>query len=253
MDLADPTFPPLLNGIPVDRHGDPFAEARAKAVGGEAAAGDSFWSRDAGRCRVAIVLEPEVEAGRALQMLFAAMVALGDALGAIAAPEIGIYYRWPGGIMINGARVGGVSVALPEDTGGADVPDWMVVAVTLQIHGNAEDLNPGLDPDNTSLYEEGGMDVTRTDLIESFCRHFLTWVNEWENEGFKGIHENWVGRFRALDEEVDLEHAGERHKGTFVGLDDLGNLLYRPDEGEGSGTVRSLNVLASAERGIAGA
>lgn len=252
MDLADPIFPPLLNGIPVDGQDDPFAEARSRAAAGEAGAGDAFWSRNAGRFRIAIVLEPEVEADRAMQMLFAAMVALGDALGAIAEPEIGIYYRWPGGIMINGARVGGVSVALPEDLGAADVPDWMVVAAKLQIHGDVEDLNPGLDPDNTSLYEEGGMDITRTDLIESFCRHFLVWINEWENDGFKGIHENWVGRYKALDEEVDLELEGERHKGKFVGIDDLGNLLYRPEGGEGAGSVRSLDVLASAERGTGG-
>ncbi len=253
MDLADPTFPPLLTGNPVDEQDDPFAVARLKASAGEAGAGDAFWSRDAARFRVAIVLEPDVEAARAMQMQFAAMVALGDALGAIAEPEIGIYYRWPGGIMINGARVGGVSVALPENVAGTDVPDWMVVAAKLQIHGDVEDLNPGLDPDNTSLYEEGGMDITRTDLIDSFCRHFLVWINEWENEGFKGIHENWVGRYRALDEEVDLEHGGEAHKGKFVGLDDLGNLLYRPEKGEGAASVTSLDVLACAERGTGGA
>ncbi len=244
MDLPIPTFPPLLNGIAVDGS-EPFAVARAGAISGSAGAGDVFWSTSPADMKLAVVLEPDVDAGRAMQMLFATMVAIGDALGALAPPELGIYYRWPGGILINGARVGQTRVALPDNADAATTPDWMVVAMDMRIHGDPDDLDPGLDTENTSLYEEGGIEVTRTDLIESFCRHFLVWVNDWQSDGFKAIHELWTGRYVGLDKTVDLEFDGERHAGAFVGLDDLGNLLYRPEGND----VRSLDVLGYAERG----
>lgn len=244
MDLPNPTLPPLLNGIAVDG-GEPFAVARGAAASGSAGAGDVFWSTSAADLKVAVVLEPDVNTANAMQMLCTAMVAIGDALGALAPPELGIYYRWPGAILINGACVGHTRVALPDNAEAAAPPDWMVIALNMRIHGDPDDLDPGLDTDNTSLYEEGGIEVTRTDLIESFCRHFLVWVNDWQTDGFKGIHEIWTGRYVGFDKTVDLEFAGERHSGAFVGLDDLGNLLYRPEEGD----IRSLDVVGYAERG----
>ena len=244
MDLPIPTLPPLLNGIAVPA-GEPFAVARAGAASGSAGAGDVFWSTSVADMKVAVVLEPDVDTANAMQMLFTTMVAIGDALGALAPPELGIYYRWPGGILINGARVGNVRVALPEDVDATATPDWMVVSLDMRIHGDPDDPDPGLDTENTSLYEEGGIEVTRTDLVESFCRHFLVWVNDWQTDGFKAIHELWTGRYVGLDKTVDLEFAGERHSGAFVGLDDLGNLLYRPEGGD----IRSLDVIGCAERG----
>lgn len=190
---------------------------------------------------VAIVLEPEVDLDRAMQMPIAAMVALGDALGAIAPPEIGVYYRWPGDIVLNGARAGTLSFAIPEDAEAGAVPRWLVIAATLTIRGDRTVLDPGLDTENTTLEEEGGVEITRTELIESFCRHFLVWVHTWEEEGFRQINEIWVERARQLAEEIEADGV----TGTILGLDEAGNLLVKPAEG----VARSLPILAHALRG----
>jgi biotin-(acetyl-CoA carboxylase) ligase len=241
MHLPDPTFPPLLDSHPVKSPDRPFAVACAAAEGGRAGAGDVFWARAVERMDVAIVLEPEVGLDQAMQMPFAAMVALGDALGAIAPPEIGVYYRWPGDIVLNGARAGSVSFALPEDAGPGAVPRWLVIAATVTLRSDRNDPEPGRDTDNTTLEEEGGSGITRTELIESFCRHFLVWVHTWEEEGFRQINEIWVERARQLAEEIEADGV----TGTILGLDEAGNLLVKPAEG----VARSLPILAHALRG----
>ncbi len=240
MHMPDPTFPPLLTGHPVKGAVKAYETAQSQAAGGTAGAGDVFWARSTDTLDVAVVLEPDVPSSTAIQMMFAAMVAFGDSLGAIGPPELGLYYAWPGSLLVNGATAGHVHVALPAGCRHDEVPDWMVVAIIVNLRVENREIEPGDDAHNTNLLEEGCGDITRTQLVESFCRHFLVWINTWQHEGFKPIHEVWVGRCTELSEQIDVILGGEHHKGTFVGLDETGNLLFRPDD---SDEVNSLSIF----------
>ena len=77
-------------------------------------------------------------------------------------------------------------------------------------------------------HEEGAGEVTRTMLIESVSRHFLTWIDGWMNEGFKGVHENWLGRVVGSDQDITICHAGASLSGRVTGMDEDGNLLFTP-------------------------
>ncbi len=246
MHLPDPTFPPLLSGCAVMGAPGAYATARQKVADGTAGAGDVFWSTSVHRLDVAIVLEPEVETRRAVHMLFAALVAFGDSLGALGPPEMGLYYEWPGRILVNGAHVGQVRMALPSDATTESVPDWLVIGLDIRLKYDRRTVEPGEDEGNTALEEEGCGDLTRTDLVESYCRHFLVWINTWQHDGFRPIHEVWTGRMTGRTDRIDLEHAGRRHQGAFVGLEEDGNLLFRPD---GSQEVRVLDIIDSVDRG----
>jgi biotin-(acetyl-CoA carboxylase) ligase len=241
MHLPDPTFPPLLASNPVKSPDRPFRVACVEVDAGRAGAGDVFWARATDLMDVAIILEPEVALEQSTQMPFAAMVALGDALGAIAPPEVGVYYRWPGDIVVNGARAGSVRFAVPRDAAEGAVPRWLVVGATLTIRAGRSAPDPGLDTENTTLEEEGCAGITRTDLIESFCRHFLVWVHNWEQDGFRQISELWVERARQIADEATPDGV----TGTLLGLDDGGNLLVKPP----AGPAVSLPILAHAVRG----
>ena len=98
------------------------------------------------------------------------------------------------------------------------------MAITLDLSVE----NPGELPDRTTLHEEGAGEVTRTMLIESVSRHFLTWIDGWMNEGFKGVHENWLGRVVGSDQDITICHAGASLSGRVTGMDEDGNLLFTP-------------------------
>lgn len=241
MHLPEPIFPPLLAGMPVKAPDQPFARACAEADAGRAGAGDVFWARATNRLDVAIVLEPDVCLQQAMQMQFAAMVAFGDALGAVAPPEVGVYYRWPGDILVNGARVGAVRVALPQDAREGAVPRWLVVGIIVTIRHDVAVTDPGLDSENTTLEEEGCGEITRTELVDSFCRHFLLWVHIWEEEGFRQISEAWVERARKLGDGASTCGVS----GKLLGLDESGNLLVKPE----NGAAVSVPILSHVVRG----
>ncbi len=241
MHMPDPTFPPLLTGHDVKGKPGPFKTACARAVSGEAGAGDIFWARDTSRFDWACVLEPEVETARALQMHFTAMVALGDAFGAIAPPEVAFQYRWPGELLVNGGRAGRARIAVgPEDGGG--VPAWLVTGLDLAIKRDGAGDEPGADPDNTALFEEGCGEITRTELVESVSRHFLNWVHTWNDEGFRSVHETWLARAAGWQEEISLAWAGEEHTGKFLTIDDEGNMILKGDDG-----MKSLAIAEALE------
>ena len=236
-----PTFPPLLKGHPVDAGNSAFDAAVSACRGQNAGAGDVFWSLAEDVLDIAVVLEPEVAAGQCCQMLFTAMVAFGDSFGAIGPPEVGVFYRWPNLMLINAAKVGEARIAMPT-CAEADLPRWLTVGLRVQIQPDETAPEPGYDLLNTCLWHEGAGEVDRTLLVESFARHFLTWINTWTDDGFKPVHENWTGRADGLDEVREITWQGEKYKGKALSIDEEGNLLLKKKAG-----AVSLRVLDAVE------
>ena len=190
MHLEDPQFPPLLEGHAVRAPKKPFAEACRRVQARKLGAGDVVWSRNTARAEFAVVLEPEVALERALQMGPLLMVALGDCLGSLCPPKVAVQYRWPRGILLNGAMAGEVRIAAPSAPA-AEVPAWLVVGAELDIAAPREDRQEW---SKTSLSEEAGPDITRTDILQSLAAHFLTRLHTWQEEGFRPVHDQWLFR-----------------------------------------------------------
>ena len=161
-----------------------------------------------------------------------ALLGLSDALGALGPPNIPVTFGWPDRIEVNGGTVGGVRVAAAEVRGGADaIPDWMVLGVSVQVHGFPDDDSPGLRADRTALHEEGFGEVETPALLESFSRHFLAWMNTWQDDGFDQVCAAWIARASDYDGEVSLTVAGEELAGMFTGIDGAGALLLGTEDG----------------------
>ncbi len=238
MHLPDPVFPPLLAGHAVKAPQRPFAYACRHVARGTLGAGDLVWSRDTGRAECAIILEPEVRLGTALQMNALVQVALADSLGALLPPAIGVHHRWPGTILVNGAECGEVQVAVSAAERDL-VPDWLVVGMRLRLVHDTPDKEPGELPDQTALFEEGGGEITRSELLQSFSAHFLSWLNTWQDDGFRPVHDSWMARAEAGGKAMAIEHNGTRQVVHVLGLDEEGGLIIRPD----SGPARALPLI----------
>jgi BirA family biotin operon repressor/biotin-[acetyl-CoA-carboxylase] ligase len=235
MHLEDPQFPPLLKGHAVKTPTRPFAHACRLAKSRQLGAGDAVWSRNTARAELAIVLEPEVPLERALQMAPLMMVALGDCIGSLAPPKVAIHYRWPNGVLLNGSMAGEVRLRAPNVAADA-IPDWLVVGAELEIASPRQERQ---DWSRTSLSEEAGLEITRTDVLRSLAAHFLTWLNTWQDEGFRSVHDQWLFRAEGREAPVAIVQGRASIEGQVLGLDESANLLLRT----GSGEVRSLAYL----------
>ncbi len=219
-----PQFPPLLKGHRVPQDKSPRARAIKQLNAGEIGAGDLLWSENQNKLNFALVLEPEVPRERCGEMLYMMMVAFGDALGAISAPEVAINYRWPSTILLNEGSIGSADLLVSEnETEG--IPQWLLLNLEISILPEKDQIDPGLNSEMTTIWDEGCGDISRTQLLESVSRHIVNWIHTWSEEGFKQIHDQWMGR---ISEKTKLEDAVT--DGEFVGMDERGNALVRTAE-----------------------
>ena len=221
-----PLLPPILTPIPVVNGIDVFA--KAIAVAGKSETGTVLYSENPEYVEVAIILSPEIPKIKCNQMLYIMMVASGDAIGALAPPEVAVTYAFPGFIFLNRGEAGLVKVEIAPSNDDQSIPDWMVVGLKLRLNNNIEINENEINADVTSLADEGGGYVSRTRAIESLSRHFLAWVSQWEDEGFKPVTEVWNKR-REETKVVTLKSGKEV---SWVGLDENGLAIVKSNAQE---------------------
>src|SRR5690625_6787833 len=129
LDGDAPSLPPLLRAD--DASEIPFARAVSRALTG-AEPGLITWARRPDRLEAAIVLAPEQPLENAAAVLLVGAVAIGDAIGALAPPEVAVHYDWPGELRVNGALCGRMRIAAANCSPG-EPPDWMVLGLELNF------------------------------------------------------------------------------------------------------------------------
>jgi biotin-(acetyl-CoA carboxylase) ligase len=228
-----PVFPPLISGHRLDANVELVNWVRTRATDGRLGAGDLVWADDPGTLQFALVLEPETGRERCQEMLFTAMVAVGDSIGALGPPEIAVTYQWPSVILLNEARVGYADLEISESEQDG-MPDWMILSLRLALRPKPGQPEPGSEANITTLWDEGCGGLTRTMLLESISRHIVNLIHSWSEDGFKSIHSQWWGRLSkaglaegAAPDVTDI---------TLIGLDESGNALIK--------TGSSTNALA---------
>lgn len=231
---SEPQLPPLLKARAVDSGVCVATKAMAMAAAGEI--GVVCHETEGDVLRFAVTLAPEVDSQTAVQMHHAMMIAIGDAIGANAPPEVGVTYRFPGEILLNHGLAGRVHTHLAERQDKQAIPEWMVVAASLRLRGELSGLDSGIIPDETTLAEEGGSFVSATRLLESTTRHFLVWLSTWEEDGFKPLFQAWKGR---LDKQPVVPLASGQ-QAEWIGLDASGAGLAKID-----GNAMTLDIAES--------
>lgn len=230
-DQADPELPPLYGGIALDAGRDPFEDAVGRAEAGDPA-GTFVWSRRPDCIDLAVVLEPDLPRADSLPVCLVAMVAMLDALGGVIPPSIAVTFGWPDRIDVNGAFVGGLRLAVAPRAATGDTPDWMVVAITIAVSGDVNDDSPGLHPDRTTLFDEGCGAVDIVDFMERFGRHFLLWINRWQEDGLTPVRDAWLARESGFGEETSIYANNQRIAGRLAALDDHGGAVLVIDGAE---------------------
>jgi len=207
---------------------------------GDAGAGDIFWSENTNTLSFALVLEPEVIRARCGEILYVAMVAFGDAAGALCPPEVSVTYQWPSEILMNGASIGYADLVVSKEATD-DVPQWMVIIIDIAITPEKFINDPGEQAYRTTMWDEGCGDISRTELLESVSRHLVNWLHTWSEDGFRPIHDQWIGRM-SKDQKM-LSGISEQE---MLGMDESGNALLKG--GELSTSILTFDALDIAKQ-----
>jgi BirA family transcriptional regulator, biotin operon repressor / biotin---[acetyl-CoA-carboxylase] ligase len=223
-----PVFPPLLRPVALTPDLDPF-ERGIELAGEGAEPGTLLWSIGQDTCQGAVVLAPEQPLEPSLPIVLIAMLGLAEGLGALIPPMVAVTFGWPDRIEVNGAVVGGVRFAAAATETSDAVPDWLVIGISIAMRGpwTAADRPGG--PQRTTLAEEGCGDLPTSDLLAAFARHFLGWINRWQDDGVKPVQQAWLTRATGLGKRVEIGLDDQVRAGTFEGISETGAMRLVKD------------------------
>jgi biotin-(acetyl-CoA carboxylase) ligase len=200
-------LPPPFRPLRLREVGDAFAQARANAE--ELGAGALVFVGRFDLAEFAVVLEPEEPFALARRTAFyAGMVALADALSAIAPPEKPITITWPGTIRVDGGIVGGGRLGWPDDAAEQEPPAWLVFGAMIRTVSMAG-KEAGLRPLVTALEEEGFDDAGSERLVEGFARHLMVATDRWQEGGFTPIAREYISRLERSGGRPVIEANGD--------------------------------------------
>jgi len=178
------------------------------------------WESPKGNLYVSYLLRPECDLARAAQLSFAAALAVGDAVRALAPSGLQVTYKWPNDVLFNGRKGAGI---LLETSGRADgALQSLIVGIGINIvAGPAEARFPA-----TCLRAEGcAADLTAPRLLDALNASFLAWTTRWAGEGFVPLRAAWRAKARGLGERIEARLPQETLVGRFADLDADGTLL----------------------------
>jgi biotin-(acetyl-CoA carboxylase) ligase len=204
-------LPPPFRLVVLREVGDAFVHACAHAF--ELGAGALVLVGRFDLAEFAVVLEPDESLAFARRAFYTGMVALGDALAALAPPEKPITIEWPDAIYVDGGLVGGGRLGWPERADERARPDWLVFGAAIRTVSISTE-EPGLHPLTSALEEEGFGDVGSGHLVEGFARHLMAAIDRWQEAGFAPIAKDYVSKLRP-------------ERGTQRDIDQNGDLKIR--------------------------
>lgn len=208
-------LPPPFRLVTLREVGDAFAHARAHAA--EFGAGTLIYVGRFDLAEFAVVLEPEEPLASARLAFYGGMVALCNALAALAPPEKPIAIEWPDTVRVDGGLVGGGRLAWPDRADERTVPDWLVFGAEIRTVSMSS-AESGVHPLTTALEDEGFNDSGSDRLLEGFARHLMVVIDRWRERGFAPIAKEYISKLEPesgtshdIEENGDLciRHAGK--------------------------------------------
>ncbi len=195
--VQDIDLPPGFTLIALRELGNAFDHAMGVAA--REGAGTLVWVRRFDLVEFAVVLEPEEPLATARLAHYAGMNALADVMSFYCPPERSVAFDWPDCLLLDGGLLGGGRLGWPAGTAEDAVPGFLVFGALLRFSAMTPD-NPGQHLRGVALDEEGLAEVPFTELIGSFCRHFMSAVNDWTDLGPRAVVTRWLERLPQLPE-----------------------------------------------------
>ena len=188
--------------------------------------GRSFWSPPGRSVYLSVVLRPEEPLEEIPRYVFAAAVAVAEAvkqaLGAAVQPEI----KWPNDVLLDGRKTSGIN--LPAQVEGQRVLSC-VLGIGVNVNVEADEIPEELREIATSLRIAGGKAVCRVSFAERLLGGLEDEIERLRREGFAGTLDRWLKSFRMQGARVRIGGPGftRELEGIVQGVDTDGALHLR--------------------------
>ena len=179
------------------------------------------WVSRSGNLYLSVVLYPTIQTLPYLNSLCGVAVVRAIANISGLKPRI----KWPNDILLNGKKVAGILV---ESAIAGDDVRHSIVGIGVNVALNPEEF-ADIAGEAISLNQASAGDIPREDLLREILQQ-LDYLYIHLNDGDSPVEE-WEELLDTLGQRVRVTWRGEEHVGHAEGIDELGSLLLREDDG----------------------
>ena len=186
------------------------------------------WISGEGNFYLSILLDPTFTIQSGSGLSFVTALAIKDAFAQILGVSYSeLKFKWPNDILLNGKKIGGILLET-SSTPHKNIPSWFIVGVGI----NLMNFPDNTDFPATSLRHEGFGEIPCNLMLNAFMDSFAKRYNIWHNRGFGMLKLEWLDSAYNLNMPVSIHFKGKRISGIFEGIDDVGSLLMRLEDGQ---------------------
>ena len=167
-----------------------------------------------------ILLRPNYSPDQAPQISIAAGVAVAEIINEYCPGQVQL--KWPNDVLLNKKKVCGILAQMKTS---ADVIDFVVVGMGINVNIGYNQLPQDIRTIATSLAIETGREIARLELIISLYENLAKWYKELTQRGFDAIKEKWLNLAPMINQDVQIMFRNGGVRGKALGLDDDGSLI----------------------------
>ncbi|MDO8445812.1 MAG: biotin--[acetyl-CoA-carboxylase] ligase [Deltaproteobacteria bacterium] len=169
-----------------------------------------------------IVLRPKIAPSSASQITLLAAVATARAIEK--ATKILPDIKWPNDLLIRNRKVAGILMELDSE---ADMVNFIVLGIGIDINMDINSLPPDVAKVATSIKNETGRTIERVPLVQELFRQLEKWYEIFKADGFGPIITEWERLSIMAGKYIRVSFLKETKEGVALGLDTDGALLLR--------------------------
>lgn len=200
-----------------------IAEAQ---TGGKGRLGRHWESPPGVNLYCSVILRPPMSPARAPQLTFLSAVAVARTIEEITCLQPKI--KWPNDVLVNGMKVAGLLNEMSAET---DTIHCVVLGIGVNLNMGREQFPRELRQPASSLLLESGETVNRVAFTRSLLTALDTLYDDYLNNGFTPIREEWLSRSTVQGRTVQVSFGNGVTEGVVIGVDSDGALLL--DRGSG--------------------
>jgi BirA family transcriptional regulator, biotin operon repressor / biotin---[acetyl-CoA-carboxylase] ligase len=180
---------------------------------------------------VSIILRPSISSKEATILTLVSSVALFETVKSYG---IKSQIKWPNDLLINRRKVAGVLTEMEPD---GERVGFVLVGLGINLNmtrGVMNNLMGEVSDIATSIREELGYEVDRSEFAANLINLLEKWYDEFNGKGKSAIIDEWKKRWGDLNKRVRVRTDGNVNviEGIAYDLDQNGFLLVKKDNGE---------------------
>ncbi len=112
-----------------------------------------------------------------------------------------------------------------------DKINFIIIGIGVNVNMTKEMFPEDLISIATSLKQETGRDISRTDFIQTLYLNLERWYKKYLKHGLAPVRKTWTNYFTMAGKKVKVQQIGKTVEGIALGIDNDGTLLLREKTG----------------------